>query len=117
MRPGRAGSAKAGAVKVRKSGAATVVDYDKTNGVALTEGASQWITITNFKDKAVNEIIDGYNAAAVPDGLVADRLELTAVAFPFLCSTENSFTEKTVFLRTECSVVYSLRLFYLTVRP
>lgn len=69
------GSAKAGAVKVRKSGAATVVDYDKTNGVALTEGTSQWITISDFKDKAVNEIIDGYNAAAVPDGLVADRLD------------------------------------------
>jgi len=69
------GSAKAGAVKVRKSGAATVVDYDKTNGVALTEGASEYITITINKDKAVNEIIDGYNAAAVPDGLVADRLD------------------------------------------
>lgn len=69
------GDAKAGAVKVRKSGASTVADYDKTNGATLTEGSSEWITITIDKDKAVNEIIDGYSAAAVPDGLVADRLD------------------------------------------
>lgn len=68
------GDAKAGAVKVRKTGAATVQDYDRTNGVALTEGASQWITITFDKDKAINEVIDGYTADALPDGLIADRL-------------------------------------------
>lgn len=69
------GSATAGAVKVRKTGAASVVDYNKSTGVALTEGASEWITISDFKDKAVNELIDGYNAAAVPDGMIADRLD------------------------------------------
>jgi len=69
------GDAKAGAVKVRKSGAATVADYDKTNGASITEGASEWITVTINKDKAINEIIDGFNAAAVSDGLVADRLD------------------------------------------
>lgn len=69
------GDAKAGAVKVRKTGAATVQDYDRTNGVALTEGASQWITITLDKDKVINEVIDGYAANAVPDGMIADRLD------------------------------------------
>ena len=69
------GDAKAGAVKVRKTGAATVTNYDKTNGASMTEGSSQWITVDIDKDKAVNEIIDGYTAAAVPDGMVADRLD------------------------------------------
>lgn len=69
------GDAKAGAVKVRKSGAAVIADYDKVNGIAQTSGASQYITITIDKDKAVNEIVDGYEAAAVPDGIVADRLD------------------------------------------
>lgn len=69
------GDAKAGAVKVRKTGAATVQDYDRTNGVALTKGASQWITITLDKDKVINEVIDGYAANAVPDGMIADRLD------------------------------------------
>lgn len=69
------GSAKAGAVKVRKSGAATVANYDKTNGATLTEGASQWITVTVDKDKAINEIVDGFDAAAITDGVIADRLD------------------------------------------
>ena len=69
------GDAKAGAVKVRKTGGASVQDYDKVAGVNLTEGASEYITIVIDKDKAVNEIIDGYTAAAVTDGMIADRLD------------------------------------------
>lgn len=69
------GSPKAGAVKVRKTGTATVSDYDHVNGVNLTSGASQWINVTIDKDKAVNEIVDGYDAAAIPDGIIADRLD------------------------------------------
>lgn len=69
------GSAKAGTVKVRRTGAAQVQDYDKANGVALTAGTSQYIPVIVDKDKAVNEIIDGFDAAAVPDNMVADRLD------------------------------------------
>ena len=69
------GSPKAGAVKVRKTGTATVQDYDKTNGVSLTQGSSEWITVDVNKDKAINEIVDGYEASAVPDGIIADRLD------------------------------------------
>ena len=86
------GSPTAGGVKIRKSGAATVVDYDKTNGVALTEGASQWITISDFKDKAVNEVIDGFNAAAVPDGLVADRLDEAGYGMALVLDTDGAAT-------------------------
>ena len=74
------GDPKAGAVKVRKSGTATVSDYDKANGVAPTSGASEWITVTIDKDKVVNEVIDGYEANAVPDGIVADRLDAAGYA-------------------------------------
>lgn len=69
------GDPKAGAVKIRKTGKATVADYDRVDGVDLTSGASNWITVTINKDKAVNEIVDGYEAAAIPDGIVADRLD------------------------------------------
>lgn len=69
------GSAKAGSVKIRKTGAAQVQDYDKANGVQATTGTSQYITVIVDKNKAVNEIIDGYDAAAVPDNMVADRID------------------------------------------
>lgn len=69
------GDPKAGAVKIRKTGKATVADYDKVAGTDLTQGSSEWITVNIDKDKAVNEIVDGYEAAAIPDGIVADRLD------------------------------------------
>ena len=48
---------------------------------------------------------------------VTNRLEFTTVTFPFFCSTENSFTEQTVFLWTESSVIYCFWLFNFTIRP
>lgn len=72
------GDAKAGAVKIRQSGNATVADYDTTDGVDLTAGGSTWLNVPINKDKAVNEIVDGYEAAAIPDGIVADRLDAAA---------------------------------------
>ena len=69
------GDPKAGAVKVRKTGVAQVRDYNRANGIAPVEHDSEWITISVDKDKAVNEIVDGYEAAAIPDGIVADRLD------------------------------------------
>lgn len=72
------GDPKAGAVKVRKTGAATVANYSKANGVALTADEDEYITITINKDVAVNELIDGYEAAAVADGKIADRLDAAA---------------------------------------
>lgn len=69
------GDAKAGAVKVRKTGAAEVQEYDRVNGVNLTQGASEYINILVDKDVAINELIDGFEAAAVTDSMVADRLD------------------------------------------
>ena len=84
------GDATAGAVKIRKSGAATLANYDKTNGVSLTEGGSEWITISDFADVAVNEIVDGYNAAAIPDGIVADRLDESGYAMAKKLDTDGA---------------------------
>lgn len=70
------GDPKAGAVKIpQRDTEVAVSDYDKANGVAPTSGSTAYITLPISKDKAVNEIIDGYDAEAVPDDLIADRLD------------------------------------------
>ena len=69
------GNPVAGAVKVPVRGEVEVSDYNKASGVAATEGSTTYKTITITHDKAINEVIDGYDAAAVPDGIVADRLD------------------------------------------
>lgn len=55
-----------------------VGDYDVATGKAITQGATTYLDILVNKDKAVNELIDGFEAAAVPDNLVADRLDSAA---------------------------------------
>lgn len=77
------GDPKAGAVKIPVRDANPAVsDYNKTNVAsnALTYGSTQYITAVIDNDKFVNEYIDGYEAAAVPDGIVADRLDSAGYA-------------------------------------
>lgn len=70
------GDPTAGAVKIPvRDTEVTVSDYDKANGAGATHGDTSYITVTVDKDKAINEVIDGYDAAAVPDDLVADRVD------------------------------------------
>lgn len=70
---------KAGKVKVPvRDTEVAVADYSKTDGAGATHGDTSYIDVTVDKDKAVNEIIDGFDAAAVPDNLVADRLDSAA---------------------------------------
>lgn len=70
------GSPAAGSVKIPvRDGEVVVSDYDKANGIQGTHGSTAYETMVIDKDKAVNEIIDGYDAKAVPDNLVADRLD------------------------------------------
>lgn len=69
------GDPKAGAVKIpKRDGEVEVGDYNTTTGIALSAGSTEYITLTINKDKAINEIIDGFEAQAVPDNLVIDRL-------------------------------------------
>jgi len=70
------GNPVAGKVRIQvRDTEVSVGDYDVATGKALTQGATTYMDILVNKDKAVNELIDGYEAAAVPDSLVADRLD------------------------------------------
>lgn len=73
------GSPTAGTVQIPvRDTEVAVGDYNKQDGAAKTHGDTAYIPLTIDKDKAVNEIIDGYDAAAVPDNLAADRLDSAA---------------------------------------
>lgn len=70
------GDPKAGKVKIPvRDTEVEVKDYDKANGVDASEGNTTYLDLDIDRDKAVNEIIDGFDAASVPDGIVAERLD------------------------------------------
>ena len=70
------GDPAAGSVKIPvRDDEVAVSDYDKANGISLTSGSTTYTTLVIDKDKAINELIDGYDAASVPGKLVADRLD------------------------------------------
>lgn len=69
------GNPKAGKVKIPvRDTEVAVKDYDKATGVDLDKGSTGYIDLDIDQDKAVNELIDGYDAAAVPDNLVAGHI-------------------------------------------
>ncbi len=73
------GTPTAGAVKIPvRDTEVAVSDYDKAKGIAPQAGSTTYVTMPLTKDKAVNEIIDGFDAASVPANLVADRLDSAA---------------------------------------
>ena len=75
------GDAAGGKVKIPVRSTNVVVgDYDKANGMKLTTGATTYIDLDLKYDKAVNEIIDGYDKNAVPDDIVAERLDSAGYA-------------------------------------
>lgn len=73
------GLPKAGAVKIPvRDTEAVVGDYAKNHasvGASFTQTAGSFLTVAVNKDIAVNEKIDGYDAEAVPDNILADRLD------------------------------------------
>lgn len=70
------GDPTSGSVKIPvRDDEVAVSDYDKANGISLTHGATAYTPLLIDKDKAVNELIDGYDAVSVPGKLVADRLD------------------------------------------
>ena len=85
------GDPKAGAVKVpTRDSEVTVSAYDKANGLTATTGTTTYTTLLIDKDKAVNELIDGYDAASVPDGIVADRLDSAGYALAAQIDTDGA---------------------------
>ena len=70
------GSPVAGAVKVPvRNTDVAISNYDVKTGVALSQSATTYLNVPVDNHKAINELIDGYEAQAVPDNLVAQRLE------------------------------------------
>ncbi|MGI6579933.1 MAG: hypothetical protein ACOX3H_06820 [Saccharofermentanales bacterium] len=70
------GDPTAGMVKVPvRDTEVSVRDYDKAKGIDLEEGSTTYMDLPIDNDKAVNEIIDGFDAASVPDGIIVERLD------------------------------------------
>ena len=82
------GNPKAGAVKIPVRPEAAINNYSKENGGNLNAAGTTYETITLDKDLYVNELIDGYDAAAVPDGLVADRIDSAAYGLAYAMQKE-----------------------------
>ena len=85
------GTPTAGAVKIPVRDTEVAIGaYDKKNGAAKTHGATSYLTVVIDKDYAVNELIDGYDAAAVPDNLVADRLDSAGYSMAVQMNTDST---------------------------
>ena len=83
------GTPTAGAVKIPVRDTEVVVgNYDKKTGGELTHGSTTYETLPIDNDKYVNELIDGYDAQAVPDNLVADRLDSAGYAMGISLDSE-----------------------------
>ena len=65
------GAAVAGAVKIPVRAEATAGAYITATGLAISNPATTYQTLVLDNDYAVNELIDGFMAAAVPDGMIA----------------------------------------------
>lgn len=70
------GNPTSGAVNVPvRNTDVTIRDYDIKNRLTLEQSATDYKNIPITKNKGINELIDGYEAAAVPDNLMAQRIE------------------------------------------
>lgn len=70
------GDPKSGKVKIPvRDTEVEVKTYDKAKGIDPKAGTTTYLDLNIDQDEAVNELIDGYDAASVPDGIVADRLD------------------------------------------
>ena len=70
------GNPTAGAVNVpTRNGDITLSDYDVLNGITMTQSATDFLPVLVDGHKAFSELVDGYEAKAVPDNLKAQRLE------------------------------------------
>lgn len=87
------GDPVAGAVKIPvRDTEVAVSDYDKANGLAPTNGSTTYTTLVIDKDKAINELIDGFDAESVPDDLVADRLDSGGYSLALQMDTDGATT-------------------------
>ena len=65
-----------GAIQVpTRSASVTISNYDILNGIQLTQSATDYVTLAVDQNYGINELIDGYEAEAVPDNIRANRIE------------------------------------------
>ena len=70
------GNPKAGKVKIPvRDTEVEVKTYNKATGIDPEAGTTTYLDLSIDHDEAVNELIDGFDAASVPDGIVAERLD------------------------------------------
>lgn len=70
------GDPKAGKVRVPvRDTEVEVKSYNKQTGATISTGSTTYFDILINNDEAVNELIDGFDAASVPDGITAERLD------------------------------------------
>lgn len=87
------GNPTAGAVKVPvRDTEVGVGDYNTATGKSPAEGSTSYKTIYINKDKAINEIVDGFAAAAVPDGIVAERLDSGSYSLAYQLDQDGATT-------------------------
>ena len=121
------GDATSGAVKIpKRDEEVKVSDYDKANGIDGTHGSTGYERMLITKDKAVNEVIDGYDAQSVPDNLVADRLDSAGYSLALemdqksinllettsginVCATKTAATDQTAYKEVLAAKTYLTR--------
>lgn len=64
-----------------RNGEVQLSDYDVKNGIELTQSATDYLPLPIDKNYACNELIDGYEAEAVPDNIRAQRIESAGYSF------------------------------------
>ena len=70
------GDPKAGKVKIPvRDTEVEVKSYNKQTGATISQGSTSYFDLDINIDEAVNEMIDGFDAVSVPDGIVAERLD------------------------------------------
>ncbi len=70
------GDPKAGKVKIPvRDTEVEVKTYNKQTGATISQGSTAYFDLNIDIDEAVNEMIDGFDAVSVPDGITAERLD------------------------------------------
>lgn len=121
------GNPKSGKVKVPvRDTEVTVKDYNKATGVDLETGTTTYMDLNIDQDKAVNELIDGFDAAAVPDNILADRLDSAGYSLALemdqksinllettsginVCATKTAATDQTAYKEVLAAKTYLTR--------
>jgi len=62
-------------VSVYVNALATVADYVPGTGLAVSNDGSSYVVLTTLKEKAVNELLDGYTVDTAPADLVVSRFQ------------------------------------------